>query len=63
MEVGIFLRDPFYVRIEREMRISELEFVSNLGGLMGLILGFSFISLVELLYHVGLALHSFFKRK
>ena len=63
VEVGMFLRDPFYVKIEREMRISELEFVSNIGGLMGLLMGFSFISLIEFLYHVCLTLHNIFKHK
>ena len=63
VEVGIFLRDPFYVKIERELRISPLEFVSNIGGLMGLFTGFSFISLIELLYHGCLTLHKFIKHK
>ena len=63
VEVGIFFRDPFYVMIEREMRITELDFVSNIGGLMGLLMGFSFISLIELLYHVCLTLLNIFKRK
>ena len=63
VEVGIFLRDPFYVKIEREMRISQLANMSNIGGLLGLILGFSFISVIELLYHVCLALHSVLTQK
>ena len=63
VEVGIFFRDPFYVMIERDMRITELDFVSNIGGLMGLLMGFSFISLIELLYHVCLTLLNIFKSK
>ena len=63
MEVGIFLRDPFYVKIEREMRISDLDIWSNIGGLMGLIMGFSFISLIELLYHLSLTLHKVIQQK
>ena len=63
VEVGIFLRDPFYVKIEREMRISDLDIWSNIGGLMGLIMGFSFISLIELLYHLSLTLHKVIQQK
>ena len=63
VKVGIFLRDPFYVKIEREMRISVLDIWSNIGGLMGLIIGFSFISLIEMLYHLSLTLHKFIRQK
>ena len=58
VEVGIFLRDPFYVKIDRGMRITELEFVSNIGGLMGLLMGFSFISLIEFFYHVCMTFYN-----
>ena len=63
VEVGIFLRDPFYVKIEREMRIHYLDTLSDIGGLMGLITGFSIISLIELFYHLSLTLHKVFRQK
>ena len=40
--------------LERRMRMSPIEFLSSLGGLFGLCLGFSIISLVELLYWIVL---------
>ena len=36
--------------LERRIRMSPIEFLSSLGGLFGLCLGFSIISLVELVY-------------
>jgi hypothetical protein len=43
-KVSIFLRDPYVKRYIREEKITEITFVGTVGGLLGLFLGFSFIS-------------------
>ena len=51
----------FSVEMERRIRMGPIEFISSLGGLFGLCLGFSFISFFEIVYWAIKALsRSFF---
>ena len=40
---------PFQYEIDEAM--TPLQFIANVGGLMGLFMGFSFVSAVEVVYH------------
>ena len=51
-KVNIFLKDPFVQKYQREEKITEITFVGTIGGILGLFLGFSFISVIEILYMV-----------
>ena len=42
--------------MERRIRIGPIEFISSLGGLFGLCLGFSLISFFEIIYWTIIAL-------
>ena len=53
-KVNIFFKDPFVKKIVREEKISQIAFVGNVGGLLGLFLGFSFISSLEIFYMIFL---------
>ena len=72
-KITIFFSDPYYVKIDREIRITtttflgfalnkiiihdslhELLFIGNVGGFVGLLTGFSVISIIELFYHIML---------
>jgi len=53
--VKVFARDPYYTLIERDIKMTLISFVGNTGGLVGLCLGFSFVSLVEIIFHLGVA--------
>ena len=50
--VSIYIREPF----AEEILISEMDtmtvLVSDVGGLMGLFMGCSFVSAVEIVYHI-----------
>ena len=48
----IFLKDPYYTNIIRDRQITLTNFVGNTGGLVGLCLGLSFISIFEGVYHL-----------
>ena len=48
----IFLKDPYYTNTIRDRQITLINFVGNTGGLVGLCLGLSFISLFEGMYHI-----------
>ena len=49
-KVNIFLKDPFVQKMVREEKISPITFVGTVGGLLGLFLGFSFMSCLEIVY-------------
>ena len=57
-KVYIYLKDPFVKRLIREEKTTIIMFVGSLGGLLGLFLGFSFISFIEIIYLCLLALAS-----
>ena len=50
--VKIFIRDPYYTLYKKDVQISITSFVGNTGGLVGLCMGLSFISLFEMVYHI-----------
>ena len=60
-KVKIFLRDSYYTQIKRDvqLQVSFVEFVSNTGGLLGLYVGLSIISIFELIYHCIKCLYDF----
>ena len=49
------LQDPYYTSIKRDVAIPFTTFVAKSGGLLGLYLGFSFIGLFEVLYHISVS--------
>ena len=49
--VNLFIREPFAKEILTSVKTTRLAFVSDLGGLLGLFMGFSFVSIFEILFH------------
>ena len=47
-ELRIFYNDMFETTIEQDVKIQLSDFVANLGGIMGIFSGFSFLTLVEI---------------
>ena len=50
-KVAIYLKNPYYTKIVRDVKITFTTFICNAGGLVGLCLGLSFISIFEVIYH------------
>ena len=50
-KIAVYLKNSFYTSIKKDVKISFVDFISNTGGLMGLCLGFSLISMFEFIYH------------
>ena len=46
------VQSPYITKITRDVAMSFITFVANSGGLLGLCIGFSFISAIELLYWI-----------
>ena len=53
-KVYIYLREPFVKEVIREEKITLIQFIGSTGGLLGLFLGFSVVSLVEIFYMIFL---------
>ena len=49
----VYIRDSYYTLFKRDEQISAITFISNTGGLLGLCMGMSFISIFELFYFFG----------
>jgi hypothetical protein len=49
--VTIFIKDPYYTLIKRDEQMSIISFLGNTGGLLGLCLGLSLVSIFEMFYH------------
>ena len=45
------MREPFAEVLLRSVETSEIDFISSVGGLLGLCMGFSFVTLAEIFYY------------
>ena len=61
--VRIFFKTPSFDRVTKEKAAKFVDYVSTIGGTMGLLTGFSIISGVEILYFVGKIIFSFINKK
>ncbi|CAO1310179.1 unnamed protein product [Diamesa serratosioi] len=52
----IFFRDSYFIKSKRSELYGWIDFLANCGGLLGLTMGFSILSVVELVYHFTLDL-------
>ena len=51
VSLEIFIKDPFYTKIKRDQQMTIISFIGNAGGLLGLCMGLSMISLFEVFYY------------
>ena len=52
--VMVFVQKPFLTIYKRDQVMSYLQLVANMGGLLGLCMGFSMVSVAEIFYHMVL---------
>ena len=50
--VRVMIQSPYVTKIRRDVAMSFLNYVSSTGGLLGLFLGFSFISAIEIFFWI-----------
>ena len=48
--LNVYIKDPFYTKIKRDEQMTVISFIGNIGGLLGLCLGLSMISIFEIVY-------------
>jgi hypothetical protein len=51
-KIEIYIKDPYVSLYLTEEKITEMAFVGSIGGVLGLFLGFSFISSFEIIFLV-----------
>ena len=56
VRVTAYIESPYTVRFTTDQVMSWNTFIANLGGMMGLCMGMSFVSIVEVLYFAALAM-------
>ncbi|XP_045477140.1 pickpocket protein 28-like [Harmonia axyridis] len=54
--LNIFFKDQQFITSERNELYGQTDFLANCGGLLGLFVGFSFLSIVEIVYFLSLRL-------
>ena len=47
----IFIKDPYFTLIKKDEKMSYLSLIASAGGLLGLCMGLSFVSVFEVFYH------------
>ena len=63
VRVMFYIQKPFVSIYNRDQAMSYLQLVANMGGLLGLCMGFSVVSIAEIIYHLVLSpfIHLFSK--
>ena len=51
--IQLSTRDPFVTKYKRDVTMSWITWIANTGGLMGLCMGMSFVSIAEIVYYFG----------
>ena len=59
----VMIKDPYAQRYRRDEKIAITSFIANLGGLLGLWLGFSWISGAEVVFYITRGVFSLFKKR
>ena len=60
IKVNVYIKDPYVAKYVTEEKITEMSFVGGVGGILGIFLGFSFVSSAEIFYFI---FGKFFPRK
>ena len=51
--IKIAVKDEFYTKVKKDLEITRLEFFNGVGGMLGLCLGLSLISVYEMIFHLA----------
>lgn len=61
--INIFIKEPYTKRFRKTEKMSRISYIASSGGLLGLCMGFSFVSLAEIAYHCFICCGIIFRRK
>ena len=57
----MLFKDSYVKKFIKDEKITRISFLANAGGLLGLCMGFSVISVAEIIYHIAFSLFTSFK--
>lgn len=52
--MNIYFKDAYFIPMRREEMFGAMDFIAYSGGLLGLFIGFSIVSLIEIIYFLSL---------
>ena len=61
--INIFIKESYTKRFRKTEKMSRISYIASSGGLLGLCMGFSFVSLAEIAYHCFLCIVLLFRKK
>lgn len=61
--INIFIKESYTKRFRKTEKMSRISYIASSGGLLGLCMGFSFVSLAEILYHCFLCVCLIFRKR
>ena len=61
--INIFIKESYIKRFRKTEKMSRISYIASSGGLLGLCMGFSFVSLAEIAYHCFLCIVLLFRKK
>ena len=61
--INISIKDPYVKKTRKEEKMPFISYVANLGGLLGLLLGSSIITGIEVLYYILSGILSIFRKE
>ena len=61
--INIFIKESYSKRFRKTEKMSRISYIASSGGLLGLCMGFSFVSLAEIAYHCCLCCGILFRKK
>ena len=50
--MNVYIKDPAVTKIKRDQKVPLIWFVANIGGILGLTMGMSLVTIFEILHHV-----------
>lgn len=62
-QLNIFFKSNQFMSLHRSELYGQTDFIANCGGLLGLCMGFSFFSLLEILYFLTIRIWCYIKNK
>ena len=61
--INIFIKEPYTKRFRKTEKMTRISYIASSGGLLGLCMGFSFVSLAEIAYHLCLCCGYLFRSR
>jgi len=52
--VNVYIKDPAVTQIKRDQKVPLIWFVANVGGILGLTMGMSLVTIFEVIHHIAI---------